>query len=453
MAISYRKMDDTGLVDELARLLECGRQARTVLYRLDYPEDRIPNTTNAGDFWHTVCREIDKGIIKRDLGELLTIVADIYPGNELMKEWRKPRSKQGERAGPSITIPGVEDVQATFLLAREVADEMAFEGLEAGFTNEGELCIYIIGDVEDGQARDLARAIGLRLGEQGRDGNVHTTPYRDYLISKIIVEGPDQGRFELTDIPSTTRTGDLGGAVMEEYDEDMVPTDGLGNARPFTVDRVAEEGNERLDPDKTLHENGIEDGDTLHVAPESTAGNLNPMIRKEALVRARLQIEGFAQSHKGFSIKANARQRPTKYLLSFSAPGWGPPGSNGKPYPVDNHKVEVILLDDFPMKAPVVIWRTPFFHPNVSMDSGGVCLGILSMAYRPALDLGELCQMILDLGGYRNYEIAHGLNDEARAWAFSLEGQKAIEERGGFCFFRKLMHQHQKPRRLKVRRL
>jgi hypothetical protein len=67
--------------------------------------------------------------------------------------------------------------------------------------------------------------------------------------------------------------------------------------------------------------------------------------------------------------------------------------------------------------APQVFWLTEIFHPNVYPNYDGdaararpafrglVCLGELAEAYQPGLDLGRLCQTLLDIAGYRNYSV------------------------------------------------
>jgi hypothetical protein len=100
------------------------------------------------------------------------------------------------------------------------------------------------------------------------------------------------------------------------------------------------------------------------------------------------------------------------------------------------------------MKAPVVQFKTPMFHPNVLRDPpaaqaaqvGFVCLGVLQEQYTPALDFGLLCDLIVDLASYRTYELravhedGEGLgylDGDAVAWAKSGAGQLRIAQRGG----------------------
>ena len=105
------------------------------------------------------------------------------------------------------------------------------------------------------------------------------------------------------------------------------------------------------------------------------------------------------------------------------------------------------------MKAPMVFWQTPIFHPNISYKDGEVCLGDLGEHFRPGLDFGELCKTLIDIAAYRNYAVSEGYNKKAQEWAVSEEGQTAIEKRGGKSVTRKLIDEFTSPRPLQIKRL
>jgi len=95
---------------------------------------------------------------------------------------------------------------------------------------------------------------------------------------------------------------------------------------------------------------------------------------------------------------------------------------------ISHHVVQIELGADYPLTAPSVYWLTHIFHPNVypTYDCeltrqrpqlrGLVCLGELTEAYQPSLDLGQLCQILRDLAGFRNYSVVadDGLDAEGR---------------------------------------
>jgi len=58
---------------------------------------------------------------------------------------------------------------------------------------------------------------------------------------------------------------------------------------------------------------------------------------------------------------------------------------------------------------------------------GRVCLGQLDKAWYPALDLSELCQMLLDLAQFRNYDLFAlvGEGDDVHEAVNFLDGRAA----------------------------
>jgi ubiquitin-protein ligase len=58
----------------------------------------------------------------------------------------------------------------------------------------------------------------------------------------------------------------------------------------------------------------------------------------------------------------------------------GPVMENGKLGYRYSHRLELIISREYPFEKPLVIWRTPIFHPNIMMpeDGGHVCIKLLS---------------------------------------------------------------------------
>jgi hypothetical protein len=231
-----------------------------------------------------------------------------------------------------------------------------------------------------------------------------------YLLSRLIVQGPDGRRFRFSDIPASTLISDVTASALSEY-----PT--ATGTHTAVADRVLPNGQgERLRPDHSLHEAGVRDGEQLRVASETNAGAVNPTLRVEALTRARNQLIGFADIH-GWGLEANAPELATVYEVTFSRPSFGPPASSGGPAIVHDHRVQIEFGPDFPQSAPSVYWLSPIFHPNIYPNyeseparaqpqlQGYVCLGELEEGYQPGLDLGDLCLVLLDIAGFRNYSL------------------------------------------------
>ncbi len=58
----------------------------------------------------------------------------------------------------------------------------------------------------------------------------------------------------------------------------------------------------------------------------------------------------------------------------------GPVMDNGKLTFRYNHRLQLIIGREYPFEKPLVIWKTPIFHPNIMMpeDGGHVCIKLLS---------------------------------------------------------------------------
>jgi len=457
-----------GILDELAQVFDQQSAAHALLEHAGFPRRHLApfGTGTPAQFWESVCREVMNGRMDGGMDALLAEAADEYPGNGVFRPWRReqsapenreyaptaaaPTQDQGADRGPSegqgngrgedweFLVLGCDEVHLVIDEARAALAALAVGGATVGLNYgvPGLIGLQVAG-LDAGQAADLRQALEVAL-PAGTQVQLASPGFRDYLYSRLWMTGPDQARFELSNVPASTRVADLAKAGITQYDDAMWPRDKNGLQRPAVVDHDRADGTtQRLDPDQTLHESGVADGDTLHVAPEASAGSVNPILREQGLVRARLQIKEFADSHPGFEVRANAVQTPTEYLFLFSVPGFAPPPTAGAaPLPADDHKVLLRLPEDFPMKAPVAYWRTPVFHPNVARENGLVCLGVLADGYRPGMHFGDLCQMLLDMAAYRNYEVREFYDEAARDWALSDEGQAAIERRGGRSLLR-----------------
>ena len=78
--------------------------------------------------------------------------------------------------------------------------------------------------------------------------------------------------------------------------------DGRGGRVSTVIDAETDSGPERLDPDKSLHENNVRDRGKLRVGTKVVAGSISPELRMEAQLRTRAQIRRYVLSHPAFSI-------------------------------------------------------------------------------------------------------------------------------------------------------
>ena len=471
-------------IAELARIFGHQPEAEALLEEIEYPRDLQPiwqNFLNPRRYWTHVATAVEDGRLEEGGLERLAGAAHAqFPGNRVFREAAEHQpaplpaptvtvTAPGDRAGPqrieewpTLILQGTDQYGAFLRLVRETVGPA-----ELLYTTGEQAAVLVRGIDTDGvdPAQVVAR-LQRAVDQFDLPNDAQVTvrferyAYRPHLIEQLTLIGPDQQIFYVDNIPNTTPVRDIPQALFALYREET-RTDRLGRARRAVVDRVrpaqtagGEAQQERLAPDRSLEEAGVTERDELHVLPESTAGRAIDQVRLDALKRVRNEIEEFAEdSASGFQIlDKDDPYLPTGYQIEFNAPGFGPPEDltvdpeELKPPERDVHRATIILSQDFPFKAPLVVFYSPIFHPNVlperrgPIPAGWLCIGALGdESFRPDLDFYELCQLIIDIAAYRNYgAIQHGVYDEhgylnrpAALWAQSDQGQEQIQARGG----------------------
>lgn len=407
-----------------------------LLDRIGFPRGRRPALATATATWGGIFREFDNGIMDRPWRRLLIAAFRDYqtnrvfrglfqhhilgtapaPGGKPAREAEKPEAEQPKAGQPHPDPrPAIVDDLCHVIVYIDTGDDAE---QVRGLLDRLGLQPEPVWVTEHGIAFrvNTADPIDLRRALQDADfGYIVVEPGRpDYLYRTIWVNGPDGRRFRVTDAPAQQTVENFAGGVLDQYPPFR------DTARPTVVDRVGEAGQgDRLDPDDTLHDAGVEDGDELRVGFQATAGAVHPQHREEALYRVRNQIVAYATSHEGFGVEVDWPQLPSEYTIEFPGRSFAP-DPDGGPEPVETDRPHRVLIQfgaDFPMTPPHVFWLTPIFHPNVyplyeseaarsrPHMRGLVCLGELAVSYQPALDFGELCQTLVDIAGFRNYRL------------------------------------------------
>lgn len=467
-----KKIDLDALRAELAKVLDREEKTLAPLVAIKYPRERIPRFSNGTTFWHEIVAELDGGIVKNGVPRLVAEVARLYPGNEVFcgakaKRKRSPHSSPVDAAAPvapttpsttrslRITLPSSLGTQKLLELLEGIAAMPAAEHVVVDIVTVGSYIVQISADLTTEQQEQLRTAIEHYLQQQQQvpEARVESMShgFRDYLMDPLYVQGPDGSGFEVTGVQASTRVKDFGRMVVDEAYQSSWPSQ-PGQTPHASVDLLpgGDHGQRRrLHNDQTLHDAGVRPHDTVVVNPEATAGSVNPMVRAEATVNARNQIYEYARANPGFEVQANSLEIPNQYVFRFDAPGFA---SVDPLVPIDHHEVFLALPPDFPLRPPAAFWQHDFFHPNVHYETGGVCLGILADGYRPGLHFGTVCQMLVDMAGYRSYVVTEGYNPEAAAWLASPVGQLAIIARGGRPLF-ELDAEPVRSRNVRVRRV
>jgi hypothetical protein len=277
--ITPSEITERGILDELATVFSEHAAASALLERIGFPRERIPRLDDISPrtFWAEVVRLIDAGVLlgERGLERLLENSADIFPGNRVFAPWRHLASESaGSRdAGASILLSTKLNVHEAIDMARNLAQSNGVPGpVELLFASGDNIGLYLPAGAE--HASRLCDAMSDTLKDR-----LHRRPLvvgeriRDNLISRLFIEGPDSARFELNDVPASTPLQDIARVLDAQYDEEAWPKDRRGHRRQSVINHVSADGtSHRLYPSKTLHEQGLSEGETLRICPESTAG-------------------------------------------------------------------------------------------------------------------------------------------------------------------------------------
>lgn len=411
--------DRVAFRDELARIYPDEVRLHGVLSDVGYPTAGLPPGMAVRDQWSRVIDDLINGAepgIPALLEYVLSPGTNRYPRNDVLRRIAAtyaPGLLQ-ERPAPGADQPDPETRSQLFVRAEseaereKIMDYLRACGLDPQLADATNVVTrFQLGPDDAAAARRALEGTNLNWTVVPRGGPI-------YLVSNLIVEGPDGRSFLFTDTPAATTIADVAADALAEY------PDAAGSPRSAVADRVEANGQgTRLNPEHNLDQAGIRDGDRLRVGYQANAGAVNPVHRNEALFRAGNQIEAFIDNHPGIGLDANAPDLATWYELQFVQRSFGPPrdlhAKDLQPTEIDEHVVQIELGPDFPDKPPVVYWQTEIFHPNIwpnyesekarqhPMERGLVCLGELTEAPERALDFGRLCQTLLDIAAYRNY--------------------------------------------------
>ena len=79
-------------------------------------------------------------------------------------------------------------------------------------------------------------------------------------------------------------------------------------------------------------------------------------------------------------------------------------GPAESPYEGGIFELEILVPTDYPFKPPVIKFRTRIWHPNISSDTGQICLDILQENWNPALVLTKILLSIQAMLSSPNFD-------------------------------------------------
>ena len=102
----------------------------------------------------------------------------------------------------------------------------------------------------------------------------------------------------------------------------------------------------------------------------------NPMaFLPENIWKRRLESEYDEMRVIAYKFEVNAEK--TEYTVSLHGKGYAKQGD--RVFEQDAHKVQIILLREFPYPGSVeVYWLSPIYHPNIREDDGRVCIQLVN---------------------------------------------------------------------------
>lgn len=413
--VALSPADRRRLLSSLMQAFHTNDRIDSVLEDIGFPAGTRPPVDGSVEAsWRWVLHELETGAIPNGFRTLLEIVLERYPVNDIWLELYEQYfrdlgtgdgSSEPSEQHPCLHVMIRADDEPERRGAREYLDAQGLGPTEMWSTNH--VTLYSLRP--DFGTDDMPLVRERLASNHDLEWTVIPPGGPTYLYSHLLVQGPDGRFFRFTDTPAGQTVADLAADTLAQYPDS-------GSDRSAVMDHVQRNGQGvRLPPNVTLHEAGVRDGDQFRVGSGGHAGAINPMYHDEALVRAANQIRAFVDTHPTVSMWANAPEFATIYELEFKERSFGPPAESGEPTEIEEHTVQLEFGADFPQVAPTVFWITPIFHPNIYPNydcdlarkspprQGLVCLGDLTDAYQPALDLGQLCQTLLDVAAFRNY--------------------------------------------------
>ncbi|TLD19274.1 hypothetical protein PspLS_09903 [Pyricularia sp. CBS 133598] len=113
------------------------------------------------------------------------------------------------------------------------------------------------------------------------------------------------------------------------------------------------------------------------------------MAMSSRLRRVAKELQDIQNDRDNSGVMASAINESDLTHLRGSFPG--PPGT---PYEGGTYVVDIIIPDTYPFKSPIMKFETKMWHPNVSSQTGVICLDTLGAGWSP---VGTIKMALLSL--------------------------------------------------------
>jgi len=109
---------------------------------------------------------------------------------------------------------------------------------------------------------------------------------------------------------------------------------------------------------------------------------------------------------------------PEKYRVRYGCRGIAKLDSSREPIFSTEHAVEIYLHSEYPRQPPRIIWLTPIWHPDVSVETGEVCINCWPSGWNPSMFLDDLCILLARMIQYKLYSPPQPavVNPQAAEW-------------------------------------
>ena len=146
------------------------------------------------------------------------------------------------------------------------------------------------------------------------------------------------------------------------------------------------------------------------ISKETPAKMPQPLTRR--LEADTVQMRKFVQQTSAIQVVQTEGSPPKKYLLKFIMDGVVGINEDGSPRIGNEHLVEMVIHNDYPMSLPFIRFNTPIIHPNI-FASGNVCMGWFRIPY----ELTDVCVHIAKMIDYQIYDLSSPADRRAADWA------------------------------------